>query len=91
MGAKKQKNIPQELIIQAAALRNTQDYIGALSLIEANISMFDGLYRIQGRLQGFYAAKEGGLMDKAHALALQIFEEDPTIPSVKAFLSGSPV
>jgi hypothetical protein len=91
MGAKQQKNIPQELIIEAAVLRNTQDYIGAISLIEANIATFDGLYRIQGRLQSFYAAKEGGLMDKAHALALQISEEDPTIPSVQAFLSGSPV
>ncbi|HEY4318404.1 MAG TPA: hypothetical protein VGN04_12450 [Herbaspirillum sp.] len=79
--------MPKELIIQAAALRQTQDYMGALNLIEANIASFDGIDRVQGRLQGFYAAKEGGLLDKARALALQISEEDPTIPSVKAFLS----
>jgi hypothetical protein len=78
--------MPKELIIQAAALRQTQDYLGALNLIEANIASFEGLYRVQGRLQGFYAAREGGLLDKAHALALEISAEDPTIPSVKAFL-----
>jgi hypothetical protein len=88
MGTQKHSSIPKELIIQAAALRQTHDYIGALSLIEAHIASFDGVYRVQGRLQGFYAAKEGGLLDKAHALALQISEEDPNIPSVEAFLLG---
>ena len=80
-------NVPKELIIQAAALRQTQDYIGALKLIEANIGSFDGVERVQGQLQGFYAAKEGGLLEKARALALQISAADPSIPSVKAFLS----
>jgi hypothetical protein len=87
MSIQDHSTMPKELIIQAAALRQTQDYTGALNLIEANIGSFDGLDRVQGRLQGFYAAKEGGLLDKAHALALQISEEDPTIPSVEAFLS----
>jgi hypothetical protein len=86
MSTQENKNMPKELIIQAAALRQTEDYVGALSLIEANMESFEGPYRVQGRLQGFYAAKEGGLLDKAHALALEISAEDPSIPSVKAFL-----
>jgi hypothetical protein len=90
MRAPKPEILPKEVIIQAAALRHTQDYIGALRLIEANIGIFDGLYRVPGRLQGFYAAKEGGQMEKAHMLALQISEDDPTIPSVQKFLSGCP-
>jgi hypothetical protein len=77
----------RELIIQAAALRQTQDYTGALKLIEAHIGSFDGVERVQGQLQGFYAAKEGGLLEKARALALEISAADPSIPSVKAFLS----
>jgi hypothetical protein len=87
MSIQEHSTAPKELIIQAAALRQTQDYMGALNLMEANIGSFDGADRVQGRLQGFYAAKEGGLLDKARALALQISEEDPSIPSVQAFLS----
>ncbi|RXZ36130.1 hypothetical protein D9O50_06150 [Oxalobacteraceae bacterium CAVE-383] len=83
-------SMPKELIIQAAALRHIQDYVGALNLIEANIESFDGADRVQGRLQGFYAAREGGLLEKARTLALQIAEEDPGIPSVRAFLSEGP-
>ncbi|MDB5774832.1 MAG: hypothetical protein JWP38_965 [Herbaspirillum sp.] len=79
---------PKELIIEAASLRQKHDYSGALSLIEDNIDAFEGVYRIQGRLQGFYAAKESGLMDKARAFALQIYEEDPAIPSVSTFLAA---
>ena len=88
MVAEKHQTLPKELIIQAAALRHGQDHTGALSLIEANMALFDGVYRVPGWLQGFYAAKECGLADKAHALALQIHAEDPSIPSVNAYLSG---
>lgn len=89
MAAETYRILPKELIIQAAALRQTRDYIGALDLIEAHIGCFDGIDRIQGRLQGFYAARECGLQDKARALALQIQAEDPAIPSVNDFLSGA--
>ena len=88
MTAKTRRSPAKELIIQAAALRNTQDYAGALGLIEANIGSFEGIDRIHGWLQGFYAAKEGGMLDKARALAHQIHTEDPAIPSVNEFLSG---
>ena len=90
MGAKKNKILHKEVIIQAAAMRQLNDYAGALNLIETNIGQFEGPDRVQGQLQGFYAAKECGLLDKARSLALLISEEEPAIPSVMAFLSDSP-
>lgn len=88
MFAPSSKIAPKEVIIQAAALRYEHAYAQAVSLIETHIASLSGLYRIQGQLQGFYAANEGGLLEKAYALAVLLHAQDPLIPSVNAFLAN---
>lgn len=73
-------------VLQSAALRGRGAFADAVAEVENNRAAFDEYTLIPALLQAFYAADEGGLHAKAKALAKEIVEQDPDIPSIKKYL-----
>lgn len=71
---------------KAAALRGQRQYADAIAEIENNRAGLDDSTLVPGLLQAMHAAEEGGLDDKAAALAKEVALEDPSIPSIKKYL-----
>jgi len=75
-----------KIVDNAAALRGEGHFEEAIRLVESSLSQLDEISRQPALLNALYAAKEGGLTDKAKELAALIAEEDPDLPSIQEFL-----
>lgn len=76
----------EELIRKAAALRGLGKLRDAINEIEQNRGAFDDITLTPALLQAFYAAVALGDDSKAKALAVELADLEPELPSIRRFL-----
>ena len=76
----------KQVVNQAASLRKQRQFQEAIALVEAHFVDLDPDLRIVALMHAFYAAVEAGLAEKARALAKQIAQEEPELPTIQSYL-----
>lgn len=76
----------KQVIRDSAALRGQRKFREAIDLVSGQLSGFDPDLLMNAYHEMFLAAQEAGWTDEALRYACKVLEEQPGLPSAKAFV-----